>query len=136
MKEILKYVLLIDDDHATNFIHRKIIEKSQITKHIEVVLNGEEALNYIDKTSDFFESPAIIFLDINMPVMDGWEFLDSYENLKVSQKDKTMIVMMSTSFNPDDKLKAENIKCVDCYKSKPMTYEIIEEIISKYVEAH
>lgn len=136
MKEILKYVLLIDDDHATNFIHRKIIEKSQITKHIEVVLNGEEALNYIDKTSDFFESPAIIFLDINMPVMDGWEFLDSYENLKVSQKDKTMIVMMSTSFNPDDKLKAENIKCVDCYKSKPMTYEIIEEIMSTYKEVN
>lgn len=132
MKEMLQCVLLIDDDHATNFIHRKIIEKSQITKHIEVALNGEEALNYIDKTPDFFEFPAIIFLDINMPVMDGWEFLESYENLKVSRKDKTIIVMMSTSFNPDDKIKAESIGCVDCYKSKPMTFEVIEEIISKY----
>lgn len=136
MKEKLKCVLLIDDDHATNFIHRKIIEKSQITEYIEVALNGEEALNYIDKTPDFFEFPSIIFLDINMPVMDGWEFLESYENIKVSKKDKTIIVMMSTSFNPDDKIKAENVRCVDCYKSKPMTFEVIDEIISKYREAH
>lgn len=133
MEKKLKWVLLVDDDHATNFIHRRIIEKSNITDHIEISLNGKEALEFIENHGNI-ENPSIIFLDINMPVMDGWEFLESFENLKFIKKGKTIIVMMSTSFNPDDVVRAKKIALIDCYKSKPMTFDIIDEIVTKYFD--
>jgi CheY-like chemotaxis protein len=138
MKKKINCVLLIDDDHATNFLNRKIIEKAMITDHIEITLNGREAMQYLtntgkyEKTETVYPQPELIFLDINMPVMDGWSFLDEYHKLDSVYKGKIIIVMLTTSFNPDDKVKAEHISEISDFKNKPLKIEIIDEIMKKH----
>ncbi len=138
MKKKINCVLLIDDDHATNFLNRKIIEKALIAEHVEIALNGKEAIQYLtnqgkhEKPGDVFPQPELIFLDINMPIMDGWSFLDEYHKLDDVQKGKIIIVMLTTSFNPDDKEKADHIPEISDFKNKPLKIEVVEEIMKKH----
>ena len=98
MKKKLNCVLLIDDDKGTNFINQMIIKKSGITDNIQTVLNGKEAIDFItnkgkfEKEDQVFPQPMLTLLDINMPVMDGWEFLEAYHNLEEHQKGKIIII--------------------------------------------
>jgi CheY-like chemotaxis protein len=128
-------VLLIDDDEPTNFINKKIIEGSDLVVAIHIAHSGQEALNFLGDQSDQankFPVPDLIFLDINMPAMDGWEFLAHYKKLKGGQKERIVIVMLTTSLNPDDEVKAREIKEVYAFKNKPLTRQLIEEIATKY----
>ena len=133
----LNCVLLVDDDFATNFINKKIIQKTNITEHIQVVLNGKEAIDYLCKRGKFesvtdeFPLPQLILLDINMPVMDGWEFIEAYKNLDLENKEDIVVVMLSSSFNPADKSKAESISEIVAFKQKPMSRDALFEIIEK-----
>lgn len=74
----------------------------------------------------------LTLLDINMPVMDGWEFLEAYHALEDNQKGKIIIIMLTTSLNPDDKIRAEEISEVSGFKSKPLSIETVEEIMKTY----
>jgi CheY-like chemotaxis protein len=138
MKTKLNSVLLVDDDEATNFINRRIIEKSGIADHIEVTYNGKEALDYLccsgkyEKTGAQFPKPMLILMDINMPVMDGWEFLNAYRELDSEKKSEKILVMLTTSFNPDDKIKAENIIEISGFQSKPLDLLKVSKIMSTY----
>ena len=142
MNKKLNCVLLVDDDEATNFLTKMVITKSGITEHIETVLNGKEAIEYITSTGiyankeHFYPKPKIIFLDINMPVMDGWEFIVAFKNLAAEVKDKMIIVMLTTSFNPDDKLKADGIPEITTLRNKPLSYSAIQEIVETYFEEY
>jgi CheY-like chemotaxis protein len=133
MKKI-RNVLLIDDDEPTNFIHKKIIQVSGLVDNVHVAPGGQEALEFLRK-NDAGDSglllPDLIFLDINMPAMDGWEFLIQYEKLKLQWKEKIIIVMLTTSLNSDDEIKAMGIKDVYGYRNKPLTKVMIEEIVDK-----
>jgi CheY-like chemotaxis protein len=132
MKKI-KNVLLIDDDEPTNFINTKIIQSSELVEAIHVAQSGQDALNFIservEKTNEL-PLPDLIFLDINMPAMDGWEFLSHYKNLKNSKKEKIVIVMLTTSLNPDDELKAKDMEEVYAYRNKPLTRQLLGEIVT------
>lgn len=138
MKKKLNCVLLIDDDLGTNFINQIFIKKANITDNIQTVLNGKEAIDFItnkgkyEKVGNIFAQPMLTLLDINMPVMDGWEFLEAYKNLEVHQKGQIVIVMLTTSLNLDDKKRAENISDVSGFKNKPLTLQIIEDIMQKH----
>ena len=135
MKPKLKTILLIDDDEATNFINKRAIEQIDCTQNIVVKENGIEALEYLTTYLDgAYPQPDLIFLDINMPAMDGWEFLKEYGNLEVNQRAKTVIVMLTTSLNPDDKGKAKVIPLISDFMSKPLTTEKLELIIERYFE--
>lgn len=128
----LKTVLLIDDDEPTNFINKKIIQSSGLVEAIHVAHGGQEALNLLSRNANQvndFPTPDIIFLDINMPAMDGWEFLAQYRQLTKVSSEKIIIVMLTTSLNPDDEVKAKEMKEVYGYKNKPLTRQMIEEII-------
>ena len=76
--------------------------------------------------------PDIIFLDINMPAMDGWEFLEKYSELKDSLPHYPVVIMLSTSLNPDDELRAQSIPEISEFFNKPMTLEMIALAIAKY----
>lgn len=134
MQKKLTCVLLIDDDDATNFMNRITIASREITDHIEIKLNGKEAIEYLKCRQADHTCPQtmLIFLDINMPAMDGWEFLQDYKDLKISEKDKSVIVMLSTSSNPDDINRAERIPEVSEFENKPLQSEVLDRIMDKY----
>jgi len=132
MRKKLRNILLVDDDDATNFINRKVLESAGVAHHIEVALNGREAINFFKTKSDVSEEPVLVFLDINMPIMDGWEFLEVYRSLSINKKGNVIIVMLSTTLNPDDITKAENISEVSGFRNKPLTLEMVQEIMEKY----
>lgn len=131
----VKSVLLIDDDKECLFLHKYALRESKYVEHIEVAMNGEEALEFIqDAISTNKPLPEIVFVDINMPVMDGWEFMEEYDALPAHVKSKMNVVMLSTSVNPDDELKASANANVWRYCQKNLTsHQVIELVAALYV---
>jgi CheY-like chemotaxis protein len=122
--------MLIDDDDDDNFFHQIVINEMNVTEHIEIALNGEEALLFLKKENRIH--PDIIFLDINMPKMNGWEFMDSYKELRPDQKAKVVVMMLTTSENPEDKKRAELYSEITGFNSKPLTKEMLATILEKH----
>jgi CheY-like chemotaxis protein len=132
MKKKLNCILLVDDDPHSNFFHQRLLNKISCTEVVEIALDGEIALNFIISKKN---RPDIIFLDINMPKMDGWEFLEKYEKLTAEEKAK-IVVMLSSSLNPDDKNKAENYASVSGFVTKYLEKQSVEEILLKHFPNH
>jgi CheY-like chemotaxis protein len=137
----LKCILLIDDDAATNILHKFIIKKTGINVFVQVTPNGKEALDYLMCKGGFSETeqqpqPGIIFLDINMPIMDGWEFLDEYHSLPDSNKADMVIMMLTTSINPDERKRAEQMIDLKGFINKPLTVEVLSELVAKHFDCH
>lgn len=131
--KILKNILLVDDDEATNYLNHKMIKASGLVENIFVAKNGEEALEILlNNFKQNIEQPDLIFLDINMPVMNGWEFITEYQKLDNELKAKLIIIMLTVSLNPDDEEKAKSIKDINAFRNKPLTLEMIIEIINNY----
>ncbi|MGW8122968.1 response regulator [Roseivirga echinicomitans] len=133
MKQKVKCILLIDDNEADNFYHKIIINRSDFADEVVSVTGGMEALDYINLSLEGKNTPPdLIFLDINMPRMDGWEFLEKYAKLNIPKSDRIIVVMLSTSKNPDYIEKAEQISEVSEFTSKPLTAEYLEGIRERY----
>ncbi len=130
MSKKLNLILLIDDDESTNFLHKIIIEQYGCAQKIETARSSMAALEFLKKRIDSsYPHPDLIFLDINMPMMDGWEFLEEYKKLQNDQKCRVVIMMLTTSLNPADKQKAEEFKEIDGFRNKPLTEEMLDEIM-------
>jgi len=138
MKEKLTCILFIDDDEPTNFLNKLLIEEMRCAHHVQVVHSGNEALEYLTGSGSFKHNrndhprPDLIFLDINMPGMDGWEFLDQYKQLPASQKANIVMVMLTTSLNPDDEKTAQQHAEISGFENKPLQPEVIKKILSQY----
>jgi CheY-like chemotaxis protein len=135
MKNKLNCILLVDDDEPTNFLNQMVIEELDIAEQIRIAQNGQEALTYLKKTGtgdENFPLPDLILLDINMPAMNGWEFLERYSHLPDHQKANVIIVMLTTSFNPDDRAKANEISEVTGFETKPLTVDKLQTLLEKY----
>lgn len=132
MKRKLNCILLIDDDLDDNYFHQLIISEMGIANHIDTVGNGIEALNYLKNENSI--PPDLIFLDINMPKMNGWEFLEQYKNLSTLQKAKVVILILSTSANPDDIKRSKEIEEVTGFESKPLSRELLTGILHKHFQ--
>ena len=132
MKKKLNCILLVDDNTDDNIFHQIILKKMDIVNRIDIVLNGLEALVYLKKENQM--PPELILLDINMPKMNGWEFLEQYKHLDARQKARVVIMILTTSANPDDLKKAKEIKEVTGFETKPLTEEIMTEILNKHFQ--
>jgi len=133
MKKKLNCVLLIDDNPDDNFFHEREIKKNDIATHIVTMNSGSDALSFIKSQADNMDMrPDLIFLDINMPGMNGWEFLEQYELLDKELQNGIIIVMLSTSENPDDIAMAKKWSFVFGFFSKPLSKEILKIIVDKY----
>jgi CheY-like chemotaxis protein len=134
MSNLINTVLLIDDDITINYFHNRIIQKNEMTNSVLISQNGKEGiqsikeLNLVCTTND----KTLIFLDLNMPIMNGWEFLEELKNLNDTLQLNYKIFVLSSSINPDDRKKAENNPLVTGYLSKPLTKEILEQIKHNY----
>ncbi|HLN71739.1 MAG TPA: response regulator [Prolixibacteraceae bacterium] len=130
-------ILLVDDDESDNFFHTLTIQEAEFCNQIKVATDGRYALDYMLKalnaeTASEYPMPDIIFLDINMPRMDGFDFLDEYLLLDETKTSGIVIIMLTTSLNPYDMERAMNYKVVRDYRNKPLTAEMLQEIIDKY----
>lgn len=133
MKKKLNCILLIDDDEATNYIHKIVINKADCAEQVVAMQSGYDALDYLTKMKDgIYPQPDVIFLDINMPAMDGWEFLEEYEKLEDGQKGHIVVVMLTTSLNPDDEKKAKSLGKVNGFKNKPLSVEMVEDVVKEH----
>jgi CheY-like chemotaxis protein len=131
----LKCILLVDDNHDDNFFHEREIIKNNLGIIVIARNSGLEALEYIkSKKDDKNMQPDLIFLDINMPGMNGWEFLNEYDKLQKELQSRVLIIMLTTSDNPDDEAKAKTWTFVSDYITKPLTKVKMEKIVTKYFE--
>ncbi len=126
--------MLIDDHFPTNVLHKLVIEELECANYIFDFTDPKKALEYLSQEyTEEKPKPTIIFLDINMPGMNGWEFLDAYRIIPEAQKSEIVLVMLSTSTHPDDIKKAERDKEVKDYIYKPLTKALMIEILEKYI---
>ena len=131
MKPII--ICIIDDDDIYKFTITKTLETEKIAKKILVFNDGEEAINFlIDNISNSEEIPDLIFLDINMPIMDGFEFLEEFVSLKPKVGKKIQIYMVSSSVDTVDRDRAAKISEVSDYIVKPIESNKIATILEKY----
>ena len=127
--------MLIDDNPDDNFFHERVIRKSDAANMVIAKQTGMEALEYLKSKKDNSDThPDLIFLDINMPRMNGWEFLEEYNKLDKRFQSNAIVVMLTTSGNPDDRMKAELLNGVSDFKTKPLTREMLAEILEKYFQ--
>lgn len=128
----LNCILLIDDDEATNFLNKMTLERSACASHIRVATSGRAALNYLRGGAVDCIRPDLIFLDINMPAMDGWEFLEQYRLLPPEKKADTVLIMLTTSLNPDDEKRTLAIPEVSGFEHKPLNHARLARLLKKY----
>ena len=126
-------VLLVEDNEVDNFICEKLIKHHSFSKHLLIHTNGRNALEFLNnlgRNSAFPNNmiPDIIFLDINLPIMDGFQFLSEFEKQSERIKEHCKIIMLTSSVNPADVERAFNNKYVVKYISKPLTKEHLVEI--------
>jgi len=125
--------MLIDDHHPTNVLHRLVLENCGLVKTIIFFDNASDALIYLNEPfTKENPKPNFIFLDINMPGLNGWEFLDSYKKLPDEKKSETALLMLSTSSHPEDLERAENDPHVKEFIRKPLTEERVWKVVNTY----
>jgi CheY-like chemotaxis protein len=131
-KKKFKAVMLIDDNEIDNLINQKMLEASGIVDTIFMHTGAKGALEFlknIEKLStDGSGLPEVIFLDIDMPLMDGFQFLDEFDKLSEYIKKHCSIIMLTSSINPQDLSKAKKSNYVKKYINKPLTQEALEKL--------
>lgn len=122
---------IIDDDKILSYVLQRMMGSADFCENIEIFQNGKEAINQLSNvTKDSNALPDIILLDLNMPVMDGWQFLDEFEKFQLEKKIKLYIV--SSSIDIQDHNKAKNYKTVSDFLIKPIGKKQIEQMLESY----
>lgn len=129
----VEIIALIDDDETFIYISKRLLKDINNIKQIEVFNNGLDALNYIKLNSKNPKLlPEIIFLDLSMPIMDGWQFLEEFINLNPTDLEKIIIYICSSSISPHDINRAKSISAVTDYIIKPLCKEDFGRLINEY----
>ena len=136
MKKI-KHIMLVDDDDTNIYVTRRFIEKAGIAEKVTSKKSGEEALAYFSDFEKYKSDPEseidLIFLDINMPVMDGFEFLEEFEKLTFEPAlKKVKIIMLTSSVFHIDRFKSQSFPNVISYISKPVSIDSLKDIAERY----
>ncbi len=135
----LECILLVDDNQSTNFLHEFLIKKTKIDTQVQVAKDGITALEYLTSDNVNYSTtnnihPGIILLDLNMPEMNGWEFLEEFKKLPKEQKNKTIILMVTSSINEDDKKLAASFSDITDFICKPINQVFLQKTIDSNFE--
>lgn len=127
---MLTKILCVDDDPITLMLYKMVIRKSEFAQEITTAQNGEEALAFFDRIASdgITEYPRLIFLDLNMPIMGGWEFLDHFTKQKYNAFRDTKVIVLSSTIDPQDIDKAKTYPMVIDFQSKPISREMLENL--------
>ena len=125
----LNKVLLIDDDDIVNSINRVIIKHAKFAEDIVTFTSVNEAIRFLSEAGDDF--PEVIFLDLNMPDMNGWDFMDEF--LKLKNRGNTRVVMLTSSISAKDQERAASLKDITAFISKPLSPELLETIYDSHL---
>ena len=124
--------LFIDDDRATNFLNKHIAKSSDSIVSIHLMHSGFEALTFLEKClNDSAEKPNLIFLDINMPAMNGWEFLEQFYKLNEDLVNEIKVVILSSSDDPKDINRFRNNERLLDFVRKPLNREALDSVLAK-----
>lgn len=127
----VKLACIIDDDDIFRFIMKKHLTVQNIAEEIISFENGEEAINFFINNNDADLLPDLVFLDINMPVMDGWQFIEKFEKIHDDLKKEVVLFMVSSSVDDRDISRAKNTKVISEYLVKPLDNSTLKNIIQK-----
>jgi len=128
-----KQVMLLDDNELDNFINEKTIEANHFSERIYVNSSGKSALEFLNNlavsqpaSDDIY--PEAIFIDINMPMMDGFQFIDNIKSIPGDKLKECKLIILTSSIYPDDKAKAMNLSKNITFLNKPLTKELLDSI--------
>ena len=137
---MLDKILCVDDDPITLMICKKVVEKVEFANEIITAKNGEEAIKYFDslfeerKVNDSIEYPKLVLLDLNMPVMDGWEFLETYMSKDYQNVfNSTRFIVLSSSIDPYDINRSKTYPVIG-FLSKPITKEMLDNLKPQFIK--
>ncbi len=129
-----KKILCVDDDPITLMLCRKVITKANFSDEVQSAKDGLEALQVFDNLIEGNNTdtyPEIVFLDLNMPIMDGWEFLEEFTK-RTKTFPKTKVIVLSSTVDPKDISKSKNYSVVLDFLPKPITVEMLDYIKKQY----
>ncbi len=133
IKKKLNLVLLVDDFDGANFLHQKVINETGCAEKVHVETDAEAALEFLEtEVNGEFPRPELLFIDLNMPSMNGWEFLAEYKKLTREQRWGTLIVILTTSHNPDDLARAKAKHPATIFMNKPLLQSTLHEVLKEY----
>ena len=133
MNTLVDCVLLIDDDKATNFFNKRVVTKHKGFGEVNTVQSGMAALEYLISVGDNKATkPDLIFLDINMPAMNGWEFLTEFSKLDSKITRDIKIILLSTSSNPDEVIASSKNHSVDDFINKPLSLNLLDDVLENH----
>jgi CheY-like chemotaxis protein len=128
-------VLLVDDDSTNNFLNERLLRGLAVADHIVVATNGQEALNVLHQTAGSTQAPTLILLDIQMPIMNGIEFLEAYQLLPPAQREATTVVVLTTSMDTRDLSRLDALPAAGRI-NKPLTAEKIAAALELHSQLH
>ena len=128
--ETYKKVLLIDDDDIVNSINSVIIKHAKFATEVESINNVPHAIEFLNKVKSSGDVPDIIFLDLNMPGQDGWDFIEEYDKLEMNG---TKVIMLTSSISAKDEERASASNHITAFISKPLSPELLENIYTSHL---
>ena len=138
----LDLILLIDDDETTNHVNLRTLKRTNIAQDIKIFMDGEQALDYLKQACQpniapaGYKCPDLFFLDIKMPVMDGFEFLDAYQEVNLNAQRATQIMMLTSSASFYDLNRLESYEVVKRHFPKPLSDYDVKQIIQDFFPNH
>ncbi|HSI75546.1 MAG TPA: response regulator [Lunatimonas sp.] len=133
MDRKLNCVMLVDDDEAVNYLHREILEEVGFANNIIVSDTASKALSLLEKPDrEACEQPDVIFLDLNMPLMCGWDFVERLADKKIGDDSFPLIFILTTSMNVNNLKRAVGSNRITGFLPKPLTEEMLDEILSRH----